>query len=128
MGFLGKKRFGFSVLDYIVTCNHIIVWLESGPNVKARKTLDFETKVLSLRRLSLVRPSPRSIGCGGSGPAASLVGSFAKYDGAPTTSIRMSGPIRTAIMSFATWSPDLTPALSTQSVKARPARVFHSGE
>lgn len=35
---------------------------------------------------------------------------FAKYDGAPTTAIRMSGPIRTAIMSFATCSPDRTPA------------------
>jgi hypothetical protein len=31
---------------------------------------------------------------------------FAKYDGEPTTAIRMSGPIRTAIMSFATCSPD----------------------
>jgi len=27
---------------------------------------------------------------------------FAKYDGAPTTAIRMSGPMRTAIMSLAT--------------------------
>src|SRR5690349_24399990 len=30
---------------------------------------------------------------------------FAKYAGAPTTAMRMSGPIRTAIMSFATCSP-----------------------
>jgi hypothetical protein len=35
---------------------------------------------------------------------------FAKYDVAPTTAIRMSGPMRTAIMSFATCSPDRTPA------------------
>src|SRR2546423_13556012 len=31
---------------------------------------------------------------------------LAKYDGAPTTAIRRSGPIRTAIMSFATWPPE----------------------
>ena len=35
---------------------------------------------------------------------------FARYDGAPTTAMRMSGPIRTAIMSFATCSPRRTPA------------------
>ena len=38
--------------------------------------------------------------CGFSGS-----GRFAKYDGAPTTAIHMSGPMRTAIMSFATCSP-----------------------
>jgi hypothetical protein len=54
-------------------------------------------------------------------------GRFAKYDGAPTTSIRMSGPIRTAIMSFATCSPDLTPASSTQSCQGLPAS-FIQGE
>jgi hypothetical protein len=35
---------------------------------------------------------------------------FAKYDGAPTTAMSMSGPMRTAIMSFATCSPERTPA------------------
>ncbi len=35
---------------------------------------------------------------------------FLKYDGAPTTAMRMSGPMRTAIMSFATCSPARTPA------------------
>ena len=34
-----------------------------------------------------------------------------KYDGAPTTAMRMSGPMRTAIMSFATCSPLRTPTL-----------------
>ncbi len=33
-----------------------------------------------------------------------------KYDGVATTAIRMSGPIRTAIMSLATCSPKRTPA------------------
>ena len=33
-----------------------------------------------------------------------------KYEGAPTTAMRMSGPMRTAIMSFATCSPSRTPA------------------
>ena len=33
-----------------------------------------------------------------------------KYEGAPTTAMRMSGPTRTAIMSFATCSPLRTPA------------------
>ena len=37
-------------------------------------------------------------------------GRLRKYDGAPTTAMRMSGPIRTAIMSFATCSPLRTPA------------------
>jgi hypothetical protein len=32
-------------------------------------------------------------------------------DGAPTTAMRMSGPIRTAIMSFATCSPLRTPGV-----------------
>jgi hypothetical protein len=35
---------------------------------------------------------------------------LAKYDGEPTTAIRMSGPMRTAIMSLAIVSPDRTPA------------------
>ena len=34
----------------------------------------------------------------------------AKYDGAPTTAIWMSGPIRTAIISFSTMSPKRIPA------------------
>ena len=37
-------------------------------------------------------------------------GRFVKYDGAPTTAMRMSGPMRTAIMSLATCSPLRTPA------------------
>ena len=37
-------------------------------------------------------------------------GRFRKYEGAPTTAMRMSGPIRTAIMSLATCSPLRTPA------------------
>ena len=35
---------------------------------------------------------------------------WVKYDGAPTTVIRTSGPIRTAIMPFPTMSPNRTPA------------------
>jgi hypothetical protein len=43
--------------------------------------------------------------CGFFGSARAL-----KYEGAPTTAMRMSGPIRMAIMSFATCSPLRTPA------------------
>jgi hypothetical protein len=44
--------------------------------------------------------------------ARDLVGSgrYLKYDCAPTTAMRMSGPIRAAIMSSAICSPPLTPA------------------
>jgi hypothetical protein len=41
-----------------------------------------------------------------------------KYDGAPTTAMRVSGPIRTAIMSFATCSPLRTPASNHWATKS----------
>lgn len=37
-------------------------------------------------------------------------GRVAKWDGEPTTAIRISGPMRTATMSLATCSPSRTPA------------------
>ena len=37
-------------------------------------------------------------------------GGFLKYEGAPTTAKRMSGPMRTEIMSLASCSPMRTPA------------------
>jgi len=48
-------------------------------------------------------------------------GRFARYDGAPTTTMRRSGPMRTATMSFATCSPAPTPASkrwATMSIRA----------
>jgi hypothetical protein len=43
-------------------------------------------------------------------------GRLRKYDGAPTSAIRMSGTMRTVIMSFATCSPLRTLAFQDQRV------------